>query len=246
MTLCAFRIAEDRRVLLPTMVHVDGFYLTHVVEPIEIPEKALVDKFLPPFKYPLPLDADRPVTMGAFAPPVVFSETKKAQEVNLRASRSVIDEAWREFAAVFGREYHAIEHYRTEDADTLLFTLGAFGETASAAVDRLRDAGRKVGLLKLRLWRPFPFPELRQAVKNCKTLIVLDRALSYGGPGGPVYSEIRSALYNEPVRPRILGFIGGLGGRDLTVADFEAMVNRTESMKPQGAEQEFEMYGVRE
>ncbi len=246
MTLCAFRIAEDPRVLLPTMVHVDGFYLTHVVEPIEMAEKADVDRFLPPLKFPYPLDADKPVTMGAFAPPVIFTETKKAQEANLRASRSVIDEAWTEFAGVFGREYHAIEHYRTEGATTLLFTLGSFGETAMAAIDRLREAGKKVGLLKLRLWRPFPFPELRQAVKGCQTLTILDRALSYGGPGGPAFSEVRSALYGEAVLLRILGFVGGLGGRDLTVADFEAMVKRVEEMKPQGAEQEFEMYGVRE
>ena len=246
LTLCAFRIAEDARVLLPTMVHVDGFYLTHVVEPIEIPEQTKVNEFLPPFKFPFPLDPDKPVTMGAFAPPVIFTETKKIQEANLRNSKAIIEETWRDFKRVFGRDYKAIGSYRTDDATVLLFTLGAFGETAMAAVDKLRDAGMKVGLLKLRLWRPFPFAELKQAVEGCELLVVLDRAISYGGPGGPVYSEIRSALYGEAQRPRIVGFMAGLGGRDLTVGDFEAMVKRALEMKATGAEPEFEMYGVRE
>jgi pyruvate ferredoxin oxidoreductase alpha subunit len=245
-TLCAFRIGEDKRVLLPVMVHVDGFYLTHVIEPIEIPEQDKVDRFLPPFSYPFPLDPDKPVTMGAMAPPILFSETKKAQEVNLRAAKPVILECWAEFAKVFGRQYKSIEQYRTEGTKILLLTLGSFGETAMAAVDKLRDEGQSVGLLKLRLWRPFPFEELRQAVGGAELLIVLDRALSFGGPGGPAFSEIRSALYSEKNRPRILGFVGGLGGRDLTVAEFEGMVKRALEMKPTGAEQEFEMYGVRE
>lgn len=246
ITLCAFRIGEDKRVLLPVMVHVDGFYLTHVIEPIEIPEQDKVNRFLPPFSYPFPLDPDKPVTMGAMAPPILFSETKKAQEVNLRAAKPLILECWAEFAKIFGRQYKPVEQYRTEGAKILLLTLGSFGETAMAAVDKLRDAGQPVGLLKLRLWRPFPFEELRQAVGEAELLIVVDRALSFGGPGGPAYSEIRSALYSEKKRPRILGFVGGLGGRDLTVAEFEGMVRRALEMKPSGAEQEFEMYGVRE
>ncbi|MDO9334174.1 MAG: transketolase C-terminal domain-containing protein [Dehalococcoidales bacterium] len=245
-TLCAFRIGEDKRVLLPVMVHVDGFYLTHVIEPIEIPEQDKVNHFLPPFSYPLPLDPDKPLTMGAFAPPILFSEAKKAQEVNLRAAKPIILECWAEFAKIFGRQYKPIEQYRTEGAKILLLTLGSFGETAMAAVDKLRDAGQSVGLLKLRLWRPFPFEELRQTVSGAELLIVVDRALSFGGPGGPAFSEIRSALYSEKKRPRILGFVGGLGGRDLMVAEFEGMVKRALEMKPSGAEQEFEMYGVRE
>jgi pyruvate ferredoxin oxidoreductase alpha subunit len=158
----------------------------------------------------------------------------------------VILECWSEFAKVFGRQYKPIEQYRTEGAKILLLTLGSFGETAMDAVDKLRNQGQSVGLLKLRLWRPFPFEELRQAVDEAELLIVVDRALSFGGPGGPAFSEIRSALYSEKNRPRILGFVGGLGGRDLMVTEFEGMVRRALEMKPAGAEQEFEMYGVRE
>jgi pyruvate ferredoxin oxidoreductase alpha subunit len=245
-TLCAFRIGEDPRVLLPVMVHLDGFYLTHVVEPIEFPTQDEVTKFLPPFKYPLPLDADKPVTMGAFAPPFIYSESKKAQEVNLRESKKVILEHWGNFNEIFGRQYHPVEKYRTEGAKTLLMTLGSFGETAMTAVDKMRSEGKAVGLLKLRLWRPFPFEELIEAVKSVETLIVVDRALSFGGPGGPAFSEVRSALYSEKKRPNIVGFVGGLGGRDITVAEFVEMVKKSPELVNKGAEKEFEMFGVRE
>lgn len=246
LTLCAFRIAEDQRVLLPVMVHVDGFYLTHVVEPIEFPTQDEVTRFLPPFKYPLPLNPDKPLTMGAFAPPFIYSEAKKAQEVNIRAAKKVILEHWEEFGKAFGRYYHPIEKYRTEGAKTLLMTLGSFGKTAMTAVDKMRNEGKDVGLLKLRMWRPFPFEELDEAVGNAQILIVVDRALSFGGPGGPAYSEIRSALYSKKIRPNIVGFVGGLGGRDITVGEFEGMVKRGLEITNTGAEKEFEMFGVRE
>jgi pyruvate ferredoxin oxidoreductase alpha subunit len=246
LTLCAFRIAEDQRVLLPVMVHVDGFYLTHVVEPIEFPSQDEVNGYLPPFKYPLPLNPDKPLTMGAFAPPFIYSEAKKAQEVNIRASKKVILEHWDEFGKAFGRYYHPVEKYRTEGAQTLLLTLGSFGETAMTAVDKMRNEGKDVGLLKLRLWRPFPFEELNEAVGNAQTLIVVDRALSFGGPGGPAYSEIRSALYSKKIRPNIVGFVAGLGGRDITVDEFAGMVKRGLEITNTGAEKEYEMFGVRE
>ena len=245
-TLCAFRIGEDNRVLLPVMIHVDGFYLTHVVEPIEFPTQDEVNAFLPKFKYPMPLDAQKPVTMGAFAPPFIYSEAKKAQEVNILASKKIILEHWDAFGKTFGRYYHPVESYRTEGAKTLLLTLGSFGETAMTAVDKMRSEGKEVGLLKLRLWRPFPYEELRKAVGNAQTLVVVDRALSFGGCGGPAYSEVRSALYSEKKHPRIVGFVGGLGGRDLTVAEFENMVKRSAEMTKPGAENEYEMIGVRE
>jgi len=244
-TMFAFRIAEDKRVLLPVMVHCDGFYLTHVVEPIEMLEQEKVDQFLPPLVYPLPLNVEKPVTMGAFAPPIIYSETRKAQEITLRNSKAVIMEIWDEFAKIFGRKYHAIEQYRTEGAKTVLFTLGSFGETAMVAVDNLRAQGKDVGLLKLRLWRPFPFEELKEAVKGIENLVVVDRCLSTGGPGGPAYSEVRSALYGEPSKPRIYGYVGGLGGRDVMVSEFENLLKQVEEKVKIGSPQEFELFGVR-
>ncbi|GAH31766.1 unnamed protein product, partial [marine sediment metagenome] len=114
------------------------------------------------------------------------------------------------------------------------------------AIDKMRKEGRNVGLLKLRLWRPFPFKEIRQAVQNAEVLIILDRALSFGGPSGPVCSEIRSALYNEEKRPKVISFVGGLGGRDITPEGFEKIVNRGIEISQTGSEQEFEFWGVRE
>ena len=244
--LCAFRIAEDRRVLLPVMVHLDGFHLSHMIEPTLLPNRDEVDKFLPKNDYPLPLRPDKPVTMGGFAPPIIYTEAKEAQEVNLRAAKEVILQCWNEFGNRFQRYYSPVECYRCEDADVLLLTMGSFSETAMVAIDRMRKKGRNVGLLRLRLWRPFPFDEIRQAAKDADVLIVLDRALSFGGPGGPVCSEIRSALYSEEKKPKVVGFVGGLGGRDITVDGFEEIVNRGIEISQKGSKKEFEIFGVRE
>ncbi|MDP6501040.1 MAG: transketolase C-terminal domain-containing protein [Dehalococcoidales bacterium] len=244
--LCAFRMGEDRRVLLPVMIHLDGFHLSHMIEPFLIPEQSEVDKFLPRSNYPLTLDPEKPVSMGAFAPPVIYSETKKAQEENLAASRDVVIEGWNEFAGVFGRQYLPVESYRTEGAKVLLLTMGSYSETAMGTIDKMRNDGMDVGLVRIRLWRPFPTQELRQAVRGSETLIVFDRALSLGGQAGPVCSEVRSALYNEDSRPKVANIVGGLGGRDVTVAAFEEIINRGIEMAQQGSEQKFEIFGVRE
>jgi len=244
--LCAFRIGEDPRVLLPVMVHLDGFHLSHMIEPILLPEPSQVAKFLPENKYPLPLDPSRPVTMGDFGPPVIYSEAKKAQEVNLRAAKEVVLECWNEFARIFKHSYHPVECYRSEDAKVLLLAMGSFCETAMVAVDKMRGEGKAVGLLRLRLWRPFPFEEIRKAAQAAEVLIVLDRAISFGGPGGPVCSEVRSALYPLDKRPKVIGFVGGLGGRDITPDGFEAIISRGIEIAKKGSKEEFEIFGVRE
>jgi len=245
-TLCAFRIAEDQDVLLPVMVHLDGFHVSHVIEPILLPEQSQVDTFLPPNKYPLPLDPDKPVAMGDFAPPVIYTEAKWAQEVNIRKSKESILKVWQEFGRDFSRYYKPVECYRCEDADTLLLTMGSYSETAMTTIDKMRSEGKKIGLVRIRLWRPFPFEDFRKAVKDTKTLIVLDRAISFGGPGGPVCSEVRSALYNQDNRLGIVSFIGGLGGRDITVAGFEEIITSGMEIAEKGSDNEFEIYGVRE
>lgn len=244
--ICGFRIGEDKRVLLPVMIHLDGFALTHVIEPIELPDKKDVDRFLPPFEYPLPLDPEKPVTMGALGSPFIYTEVKWAQEINLESAKEVVLEAWQEFDEIFGRKYSPIEQYQTGGAKVLLLTMGSYSETAMGAVDKMRDDGKEVGLLKLRLWRPFPYQEFREVIKNAEILIVLDRAISFGGPGGPVCSEIKAALYDEEKRPQVIGFVGGLGGRDISTADFEEIINRGIEIARTGSKREFEIYGVRE
>lgn len=244
--LCGFRIGEDRRILLPVMIHVDGFHVTHMVEPILLPEQSAVDRFLPPYSYPLALDPDKPVTMGAFGQPGIYTETKKAQYENFKLVKKVVIECWEEFGKQFGRHYHPVEGYRNEDANVLLLTMGSYSETAMDAVDNLRTAGKKVGLVRIRLWRPFPFEEVRQAVSDADVLIVLDRALSVGGPAGPVCAEVRLALYNEERKTKVVSFVGGLGGRDITVPGFEEIVNRGIEIAEKGTRNESEFFGVRE
>ena len=244
--LCGFRIGEDRRVLLPVMVHIDGFHLSHMVEPIEFPSQSEVDDFIPPIDLPYRLDPKKPVTMGDFAPPVVYTEVKWAQEIGLEKSKDVILEVWKEFGARFGRHYRPIETYRCDGCKVLLMTMGSFSETAMTTIDRLQANGEDIGLFRIRLWRPFPYEELRQTVREADILIVLDRAISFGGPGGPVASEIKAALYPLEKRPKVVGFIGGLGGRDISTTDFEAIVRRGIEIARKGSSREFEIYGVRE
>jgi pyruvate ferredoxin oxidoreductase alpha subunit len=246
LTLCAFRIAEDPRVLFPVMVHMDGFNVSHVVEPLEMLEKSDMGDFLPPNRFPLPLDPNRPVTMGAFAPPVLYTECRTAQAEALRPTGAVVQAVWDDFGRRFGRSYKAVETYMTEGAETVLVAMGSFTETAATVVDRLRAQGRKVGLVRLRLWRPFPFAELRQALRGVKNVIVFDRSLSYGGPGGPLCSEIKAALYAGQERPRVVSFVGGLGGRDITPAQFEQMFDRAGEIIANNLDNDYEMIGVRQ
>ncbi|MGD0779737.1 MAG: transketolase C-terminal domain-containing protein [Dehalococcoidales bacterium] len=245
-TIIAFRVAEDPRVLLPAIVHLDGFNLTHVVEPIIFPEQADVDKFLPKYKFPLPLNPDKPVAMGEFAPPFIFMEAKWAQEVNLKNSKKVILQVWDEFQKIFGRKYLPVEKYHSDGAKVLLMTMGSSGETASVAIDELRKEGVDVGQIRLRLWRPFPFEELREAVKDADVLIVMDRSISFGGPGGPLASEVKAALYNQAKKPKVVSYVISLGGRDTTVSGFKDIVKKGTEIAAKGSQNEYEIYGVRE
>jgi pyruvate ferredoxin oxidoreductase alpha subunit len=244
-TIMSFKIAENPKVLMPTIVNMDGFILSHVVEALEMVDQKTVDAFLPPYIPRHQLDTKNPVTMGAFAMPEIYTEVKMKHQVTLTNSYDHILAVWDEWAKLTGRAYHPVERYRTEDAKVLLLTMGCLSEVAQIAVDEMREAGVPVGLLKLRLWRPFPFQDLRDAVGDAKLLVVCDRALSPGGPGGPVMSEVRSALYPLAARPHILGYIIGLGGRDVPPEAFKDIVDQAQAEMAQGPSQEFHLYGVR-
>jgi pyruvate ferredoxin oxidoreductase alpha subunit len=181
--------------------------------------------------------------------PGIFSEAKKAQDEALIASKPHIMKAWDEMAQIVGRRYEPVETYQLEGAETAFLTMGSFSETASIAIDTLREQGKPVGQIKLRLWRPFPFDEIREAAKSIKKLIVIDRAISYGGPGGPVASEIRAALYQEKNMPAIANFLCGFAGRDVTANDFVKMYEKTEELarsKKPIREEDYIFYGVRD
>lgn len=241
----AYRLGEDRNVLLPVIINMDGFILSHVIEPIELIEQEKIDQFLPPYQPLHRLHPDRPVTMGAFALPSIFAEAKKAQEVVLQSSMPKIFETWKAFGDLTGRYYNPIETYKTDDAETLLVTMGCFGETASVAVDKMREEGRPVGLMKIRLWRPFPFDEIKRVALNAKQLVVIDRAISVGA-GGPVAFEVKATLYGEKNRPAVYNFVAGISGRDVTPSDFIKMVDKAEIEIEEGNKEGYEIYGVRE
>ena len=246
LSIQAFKIAEHKDVMLPVCINIDGFQLTHMVEPMEMPTQEEVDQFLPPFVPHATLHPARPVTMGAFAMSDYFTEIMKAKDEAVKSSKKVIMEVWDEWGKMFGRSYKPVETYRADDAEILMLTMGSMGETAQMAIDELRGKGVKAGLIKLRLWRPFPFAEIRAAVKNVKKLIVTDRAVSFGGPGGPVFSEIKSALYAQSERPAIYNYIIGLGGRDVTVHDFAGMFEKVMADTADQAVDTYEFWGVRE
>ncbi len=245
MVIQAFKIAEHRDVLLPFNINLDGFQLTHVVEPMLFPDQEEVDKFLPEYKPYATVHPDRVVSMGTLGMPEIFTEAIKAKDMALINSKKAILEVWREWEEQFGRKYGPIEAYRTEGANVLLLTVGSMGETAEIAVDELRKRKMPAGLLKLKLWRPFPSEELRKAVKGAKVLAVMDRAVSFGGSAGPVCAEVKSALYGEPDRPAIVNYIIGLGGRDVIAEDFIQIVEKAAKAEKKKPKEAYEIYGVR-
>lgn len=247
LLLHAFRVAEDPRVSLPFIVNIDGFILSHVIEPIIMPNQEDVDAYIPTFKPRVKLDPKKPVSMGPVGIPEVYTEAKVAHEMALRAAKKVVIQGWKEFADKFGRQYNPIETYRMEDAEVALVTMGSISETAMTAIDSMRDAGQKVGLLRIRLWRPFPAAEFKKALgKTVKTLAVIDRTISTGAVCGPVGAEIRSVLYKMPGAPKIFGFIAGLGGRDVTVDAFKEIVDKANLYAKKRPTDLYEVIGVRE
>ncbi len=245
-TICAFKIAEDRRVLLPVAINMDGFILSHVIEPFETMDEKTVRDFLPPFAPLYTLHPDHPVTMGAFAMPEMFTETKKAHDATLRGSYAVITQVWEEWERITGRRYTPLEEYRTDDADTVFVTIGSYGELGMEVVDRLRDEGKKVGLVKFRLFRPFPYDDVISTLEKFRNLLVVDRALSVGGVGGPLASEIKTALYRLDKRPNVFSYIAGLSGRDVPPEKFIEMYDAAMDGVKKGRWNEFVMVGVRE
>ncbi|MGA1824345.1 MAG: pyruvate ferredoxin oxidoreductase [bacterium] len=212
----AMTIGEKKNVRLPVMVCMDGFIISHSIESIEIEDDKKVKEFIGEYipNHPL-LDTDHPVTYGPIDLQDYYSEHKRQQDEAMENVRPVILEAGKAFGDTFGRYYGFFDAYMLDDAEVAIVSLGSSCGTIRTVVDELRSKGEKVGLLKLRIFRPFPYKEIAKALSPLKAVAVFDRCDSFGAFGGPVFSEIRSALYDEPVRPHIINYIYGLGGRDL-------------------------------
>lgn len=242
---CAFRMSEDPEVMLPVAVNLDGFILTHMIEPIEYEDDELIRKYLPEFRMKNALHPDNPVSMGCFGMPEIYTEAQMNRETGVRGSYPHILKAWEEWGSLTGRYYRPVETYRTEDADYCIVTMGSYGETAMEVVDALRLEGEKVGVVKIRLFRPFPLEEFRKAVLGKKHLIVLDRAISFGTQGGPVACELRSALYKMEGAPAIVNYVAGLAGRDVSRKDFRNIILQGKKKAETGDTEGFTLYGLR-
>jgi pyruvate ferredoxin oxidoreductase alpha subunit len=232
MTLQAYRIAEDHRVMLPIMVCLDGFVLSHTVEKVDVPDQNDVDKFLPKFVPLNMLDVGEPKIINPIVPPDYAMEMRYQLDRVMDSSRKVIKEVDEAFAEKFGRSYGGLfEPYHMEDADFALMSLGTATSTARAVVDELREKGKRAGLIKLRFMRPFPEKELLDAVSHLKALGVFDRSIGFNSYG-PVFTEVRSALH--ALELPITDHIGGLGGRDLTTEEMReifAVIERSSKGK---------------
>jgi pyruvate ferredoxin oxidoreductase alpha subunit len=223
--LIAYRMGEDAGVRLPVIVNLDGFYLSFTREPVDLPEKAAVEAFLPPFDPgPTRFRAGKPVSQAvAVLGGAPYSYFRYEVELAARAARPVYDEAADAFAAQFGRRHDAVETYRSEDAQVVFVMIGSFATKAKEAVDRLRDAGTAAGLVRPVLLRPFPEAKLRAALRGKKAVAVIDQNISMG-KGGVLHCELASALYGQKAAPgALLSFIGGLGGRDIGAEEFFEM-----------------------
>jgi pyruvate ferredoxin oxidoreductase alpha subunit len=232
LTLIAYRIAEHQDVLLPAMVCLDGFFVSHTGAAVMVPEQSDVDDFVRPYQaLNLVLDPDAPMFVNPLTMSDEYTEIKYQQNVGADNAESVVEQVMAEYADRFGREYQPTEFYRCEDAEEVVITLGSMSGTAAYTVDRLRGQGEKVGLAKIVSFRPFPHRLLRERLAGVRRVGVLERATSMGGAGGPVLAEVRSSLANLPVR--VGGFVAGLGGRDIPPATFERVFRllRTEQQQ---------------
>jgi pyruvate ferredoxin oxidoreductase alpha subunit len=214
--LQAVRISEHMDVRLPVMVCFDGFNLSHSIEDVLLEEQDKVEAFVGEYeRVNALLDFDDVVTHGLFDDTDWYFEHRRQVEIAQRAALPVVAEIGKEFGETFGREYGLVWPYRLEDAETAIVSQGVCTGTIEQVVDELRDAGRKVGCLQLRCFRPFPNEQLVEHLRHVKAIGVAERCSPQGTEGAPIYTELRSALYDEPERPRTANFIYGLGGRDL-------------------------------
>ncbi|MDI6869048.1 MAG: transketolase C-terminal domain-containing protein [Coprothermobacterota bacterium] len=216
MHIQAFKIAEDHRVLLPVLIGMDGFILTHSFEPVSLPTQEEVDDFLPPYKPVFYLTPKAPLTMGTKTDPEFYTEARYMLHKAQQNARQVIVEVAQEFKKKFGRfSGDLIDTYLMEDAEIIFVSMGSLVSNLRAIAQELRQEGKKVGVLKIRAFRPFPFEEIVRALSGAKIVIVMEKDISLGATG-VLAQEIRAAFYGKANVPRLSGFVVGLGGRDVT------------------------------
>ena len=239
LTLMQFKISEDKRVLTPSMVCIDGFTLTHVYEPASIPEQAKVDEFLPKYApYHAILDPEDPMTLGSIGFPTHYMEARFTQNKAINDSLNVIKEVFGDYSNKFGVDikntrpevYDHVEKYRLDDAETVLVALGSVCGTIKDVIDERREKGEKVGLLKLVTYRPLPKESIVKALRNAKNVAIVEKAFS-PGLGGVLYNEIATLLFENQMTPKVKNFIVGLGGRDVSLNHIRDIIKNTKEGK---------------
>ncbi len=210
----AFKIAEELQ--MPVMIVMDAFFLSHTYEIVDLIEAEKVREFLPPYEPEIKIDVNDPHSFGNLAGPDMYMELRYMIQEAMENGIDVIKRVDKEFEKIFGRGYGVVEAYRCEDAETILVTSGTVASTTRAVIDQMRDEGIKIGALKIRVFRPFPFEDVFEILSKAKKVAVIDRNISFGGHG-IFYQEIKSALYGRTDIP-IIGYVAGLGGRDITPA----------------------------
>jgi pyruvate ferredoxin oxidoreductase alpha subunit len=256
----AFRIAEDLQVLLPVMVGLDGFTLSHSLENVKALPDDVVKKFVGTRELPLvathegknapfKLDPANPMTMGPIAFPDYYFEFKRQQDEAMKNALAVIQQVSNEYAELSGRSYGngLVEVYRLDDAEVAAVCLGSTAGTMKTVVDELRQQGVKAGLLRLRTFRPLPVEEIRKALKNVKAVAVMDKSLSFGGNGGAVFHEVRHVLYDAKAHPYVVNYIYGLGGRDSSPKELQSIyADLQHILRTQRVEKPIQYLGLRE
>lgn len=239
----AYPIAEDKRVHLPIMICQDGFITSHAVENIVLEEDEAVKNFVGEYEpEEFLLNPGKPVAVGPYALSCYAMEARRNQELAMEASKEVILEVAERFKKEFGRGFGLFEEYRTEDADYIMLIIGSAAGTAKQAVDDLREQGKKVGVLKLRVFRPFPAEEIAKALSGCKAVAIMDRTESYNGHGGPLASEVTAGLYRAKVYIETVCYTYGLAGRDFTVETVAEIFDELEQVVEHGATVEQHKY----
>jgi len=232
--LAAFKIAEDSGIMLPVMVCMDGWVLTHSYERVELVDQEAVDRFLPPFHPENYLDPADPKTWGSYAEAEVMMEFKYAINQAMTEGKPKIKRILDDLSTLTGRDNGGlIEAYRTHDADVILVAMGSVAGTIKDAVDELRNAGKKVGLVKIRCYRPFPHEDILQAIKSAKVVAVMDANFSMGSEGA-VGLDLKAKLFGMPDVPLVLDFIAGLGGREINSRTVAKLVERAEQLYRSG------------
>ena len=221
LALMSFYIAEHRKVSTPFMANLDGFVLTHTYEVVDVPTSEQADKFLPPFETENKMSLSEPKNLGFSAGPDTNTFFKYMEHTGLLNVKGAVTEAESRFESIFGRHYSGLtESYKTDDADYILITLGSISGLVRETVDKLREQGEKVGLLRIRYMRPFPNEEIAEAVKNAKAAAVLEKDISFGNEG-TVYTNVNSALQKSGISIPTSDYIGGLGGKNISQQEIE-------------------------